>query len=102
MKKIYTSENGAFAGYVKNVLEEQGIACFMKHENLGGAAGELPPHECWPEIWIEDNADHDRARAILDSLLKESQEGTAWRCLRCGEIVDAQFGKCWKCGADHP
>lgn len=24
-----------------------------------------------------------------------------WECLRCGESVDGEFDRCWKCGADQ-
>ena len=35
---------------LKAALESHGIACEIRGEHLGGAAGELPPGETWPEL----------------------------------------------------
>lgn len=55
MKRVFTHEQPAVAGYVCAVLEARGIDCQMRHQYLAGAVGELPPFDCWPEIWVTDH-----------------------------------------------
>ncbi len=102
MKKVYTNENRMLVGYVQGILESHGIECFMKNENLAGAAGELPPNECWPEVWVVEDQDHDRARTIVSDLLVDMEGASNWRCPHCGELIEGQFGQCWNCGTPAP
>ena len=45
-------------GHLKNVLATFGIKCVTKKMDLISAAGQLPPTECWPELWVvEDEKD---------------------------------------------
>lgn len=103
MKKVYTSENIMMVGHLKNVLEGHGIDCLVKNQYLSGGAGELPPIAIWPEIWVTDDLQWDRARAVINDQLQPI-EGTRnpWTCPDCGEIMEPQFGVCWKCGAPQP
>ena len=39
---------------IKQLLDEQGIPCFVKNEFAIGAMGELSPIDVLPEIWIND------------------------------------------------
>jgi hypothetical protein len=32
---------------------------------------------------------------------KPKETGTPWKCPKCGEEVDPEFGKCWKCGTEN-
>ena len=64
MKRVFTSHDPMLAGYLRAVLEEHGIGCIVKNEYLLGGAGELPPSECWPEVWVvEDGDEAPRPRA---------------------------------------
>jgi len=101
MRKLYGSHNTILVGHLKTVLEQHGVACVVRNEHLGGAAGELPPIECWPEIWITEDAHYARAREILDSLLDPGEQA-AWTCPGCSEWIEGQFTACWRCGADRP
>ncbi len=102
MKKVYTSDDRMMAGHVKSLLEEDGIPCLVKNEALAGAIGEIPPIECWPEVWITDDDDYDRAREIIQELLIETATPKApWRC-QCGEEIEGQFHACWQCGRERP
>lgn len=73
----------------------------MRNEFLGGAAGELPPHECWPELWVIEAADWARARALVDAELAPA-DATPWTCPGCGETIEGQFAQCWHCGHAAP
>ena len=66
MKRVFSSHDPMLAGYLRAVLEEHGIGCIVKNEYLLGGAGELPPTECWPELWVVEDGDEARARAIVE------------------------------------
>ncbi len=100
MKRVYSSPVSLMVGHLRNILEAEGIRCFVKNEFLAGGAGELPPTECWPELWVERAIDYQRAeRLVRESLAAEVRDERAWTCPRCGEILEAQFSACWKCGS---
>lgn len=90
------------AGLVKGLLENDGIDCLMKNQILSSGIGELPLNDCWPEVWIIDNDDYDKAADLVnDFLTTDGQRGTSWKC-RCGEMIEGQFDACWKCGRERP
>ena len=90
------------AGYLRSVLEEQGIACLVKNEYLIGGVGELPPTECWPEVWVVDDRQEASARAIVEEMREAGSSDDGWRCPACGEWIEPGFGACWRCAGDAP
>lgn len=99
MRRLYTSHNGLLAGFLRSTLQEHGIACVLKNEFLGGAAGEIPPTECWPELWVVEDADYAHAKAILETTVGfDLPPAENWQCPRCGEALEGQFLACWRCG----
>ena len=99
MKRLLVLQDPILAGHFHALLEEAGISCLLRNHFLGGAAGELPPNECWPEIWVVHDGDAERARSILDSDTSPGAERSMhWRCHGCGENLEPQFMECWKCG----
>ena len=102
MEKIYSSENPIMAGHVKSLLENSGIACLIKNQNLSSGMGELPPIECWPEVWIINDADHEAATEIVNAMMTDDQPTDSWWTCVCGETIEGQFSTCWLCGTDRP
>jgi len=102
MRRVYVSENRLIVGHLKDVLEQHGIPCVLKNPFLQGGAGELPPIECWPEIWVTEDRDYERAREVLDAVLAEQETAAPWTCPQCGERLEGQFTECWQCGASRP
>jgi hypothetical protein len=98
MKRLHSSESLAEVGHFKNVLEQHGIACIIKHEQLSGALGEIPFLECLPELWVLHDADWPRAKRLIEEQ-REPIPGPAWDCPFCGERNERQFAACWRCGA---
>lgn len=89
------------AEHARGLLVQHGIPCMLRNVNLSGAAGELPPTECWPEVWVLDDADLEEASRFLETALQpDTTTGPAWRC-RCGELLEAQFTSCWQCGRER-
>lgn len=101
MKKVYSAENLPMSGYIKSLLESCGIECVLRNQNLAGAMGELPPIECWPEVWVLDDDDYDEALHIVRSATSETDAGNDdWQC-PCGEHIEGQFRVCWSCGSER-
>ena len=103
MRKIYASDNIIILGHVRQVLENHAIGCIVRNDFLLGGAGEIPINETWPEVWITDDGDFERARALVDAVVAETDASDPpWRCASCGEQVEGQFTDCWCCGAPGP
>ena len=100
MKKLYTFTlaDRAEAGLLKELLEREGVACLIRNEQLFAALGEIPFLECFPELWVVDEEIWPRAKRLIDNWLKNEEDTPSWSCLSCGEILEGQFGACWKCG----
>ena len=99
MKAVYSSPQLFWVAYYQDILQSNGITCFVKNEYLAGGAGELPPNECWPRLYVDDN-DFDRAEQIVYAELhKKAADEPPWTCAQCGEENESQFVLCWKCGA---
>ncbi len=63
-------------------------------------AGEIPPDQALPEVWVEDDSQLDAARALLGQLRHPPQRH--WVCRHCHERIDGPFEQCWNCGAAMP
>ena len=99
MKRVFSSESLADAGHVRALLEQQGIGCYIRNEQLSGALGEVPFLECMPEVWVYRDADSTRAEAIVGELASGGDtSGEPWRCRHCGESNEGQYAACWNCG----
>lgn len=99
MKRVYANSSLINVGHVRNLLEHDGIRCTIKNEQLGAALGEIPFLDCQPEVWVLDEADANRAQAVIrDALQGDVPRGSPWRCTRCGETNEPQFAACFSCG----
>ena len=98
MKRVHASESLAEIGHLRNLLEQSGIACAVKNEQLCGALGEIPFLECLPELWVlDDGVVPDALRVIADFNAAVISVG-AWQCPACSEANEGQFAACWRCG----
>jgi hypothetical protein len=103
MKKLHTFSfsDRAEAGLLKERLEQEGVACLIRNEQLFSALGEIPFLECFPELWVVDEDVWPRAKLLLDNWLKSEDNSEPWSCPSCGEFLEGQFGSCWKCGHER-
>ena len=99
MKRLITHESLAHVGHLKNVLEQSGIACVIRNDQLSGGLGEIPFLDCLPELWVLRDQDLARAEALLAATQQTSEQRGDWRCGECNEINEGQFAVCWQCGA---
>ena len=96
MKRVFTSADSAEVGLLKNVLQKAGIRCAERNEQL---AQVIPSAPFQAELWVESEADYAAAVALVEAW-QHPPDTTAsdWVCSRCGEKLEGQFTKCWKCG----
>ena len=102
MKLLHSSIDLSIIGHLQTVLANEGIECWIKNQNLTGGIGELPPNECWPQLWIHNDADYSRAMEIVSPIISPTAPGkSSWKCA-CGETLEGQFDSCWQCGSNRP
>jgi hypothetical protein len=85
---------------MKNILKTHGIESVVLREYLKTGMGEIPPNEAWVELWILDEWRSKEAQEIIEEAQEDADtEQEAWLCPKCGEELEGQFDRCWKCGA---
>jgi len=94
---VHVAATPALAEMLKDQLLEAGIEATVAPAVDRGGWWDAKP----VEVWIADDCDLDRARAIVTEFEKPAAEasGWVWRCAKCGETSEPQFTECWKCGA---
>jgi len=97
MKKLTSADSLITINHFKNLLEAEGIRCQIRNEHLGSIMGEMPFVETWPELWVLNDLDFDRATQLITDADAESPRAP-WRCRKCGEENEGQFAACWSCG----
>jgi hypothetical protein len=103
MKQIYSARDEVDAEMVKNALADAEIQSVVQSGGLSAVFGAIPVTEgSLPSIWVRDE-DADRAAKVLAEFQHPAKpEGAAWKCPKCGEMIDPQFTACWNCGTSRP
>ena len=99
MRRLTQAPNIAIAAFWVDALRHAGIEASVQRYYLGAVAGEIPPDQCLPEIWLMHEEQEGAARALLRDLMHLPQR--RWHC-SCGELVEGGFEQCWNCGAWMP
>ena len=104
MIKVFEDFDVALVGHYQSVLESNDIPTFMKNQFGTSGAGELPFVEVIPQLWVLNESDVDRARAVISELShpEKGELSQAWLCAECGTPQEAVFTHCWKCSAARP
>jgi len=103
MKKLYTAPSAPTISHLKNLLESGGIKCVVKNVYLSSAVGEIPPIECWPELWVVDESRHAEAEEVVSRTLAPLRPvSKRWTCRKCAREVEGHFSECWNCGERRP
>jgi hypothetical protein len=99
MKRLARAPNIAVAALWADALCQAGFDASVQRYFLGSIAGDLPPDQCLPEVWIGDDAQEAGAKEMLEQLRSLPQR--RWTCA-CGEEVEGGFESCWNCGLEMP
>ena len=97
MRDLITSIDSTRLGFFRSILEEAGIACFIRNETTSQLTnifiGPLQPTLC-----LVEDADFERASALLrPHQSEEACTAEEWLCPACKESNPASFEVCWKC-----
>ncbi len=99
MLRVARAPNIAIAALWVDILQQAGFSASVQRYYLGSVAGELPPDQCQPEVWLTHDAEEAGAKALLDHLQNMPQRH--WVCA-CGETVEGGFEQCWNCNTVAP
>lgn len=105
MKLVFDHIDFTLVGHLQSILEGEGIRTEIRNLNASSAAGAIPVAQVYPEIWVLDNRDEARARALIHDFLESSPRtppGPDWVCPLCHETVDGVFSECWNCSTPRP
>ena len=97
MKKVTSAPTLITVAHYMNLLKSEGIKAFIRNEHLGAVLGEMPFQEVWPELWVLNDLDLDRARQLIDEEIVAESPTEPWICRVCGSENEGQFAVCWKC-----
>jgi len=99
MKKIYTAADLMEAHIMLDLLSHAGIQGRLFNENAQGGLGEIPFTHAYPEVWIMNDRDLERAQAVASNYDSLPIEIGIVLCIACGEENPRNFQLCWHCGA---
>ena len=89
MKKLTSAETIVTISHYQNLLAAEGIPTEIRNQHLGGVMGEVPVFETWPQLWIVNDLDYERAKQLIEAADNESPQ-EPWQCRRCGEQNEGQ------------
>lgn len=98
--QLHTADNPVEVGFVRGLLEAEGIETRVRSMDLWTAAVEIYFAEgARPSVWVRV-PDLAWARRVLDQA-DQHEGGPVWQCEDCGEQLEAQFTACWRCASRH-
>jgi hypothetical protein len=96
MKQVFTLTESPELDLLKNMLEEAGIRCALRNEQLSQA---LPAMPFDVELWVENDEDFQKAKDFCEAWFHPAPGATgSWTCAKCGQHLRGQFDSCWNCG----
>jgi len=100
MRRLVTAPNLAIATLWADMLTQGGIDASVQRAYASSIAGEVPPDQCLPEVWVMDESQWESGRTLLEQLRRSPHRH--WVCPGCHERVDGPFEQCWNCGGPMP
>ena len=101
MKRLRSAPNLVVATMWADALNAAGYPAQVFSRYLSSIAGEIPPDQALPTVWVMDARQALAALAFLDALERPCA-GPPWICTGCGERHTGSFSQCWNCGAQRP
>ncbi|MFA6902198.1 MAG: DUF2007 domain-containing protein [Gallionellaceae bacterium] len=99
MKKVYSAANLMEAQLVLDLLGHAGVEARLRNENAQGGLGEIPFTHAYPEVWVVNDRDVERAQTVTRNYDNSPVEAGVVICRACGEENPRNFQLCWHCGA---
>lgn len=98
MFKLYSAGNIQDAYIVQGLLNEAGIETRILNEYAQGGVGEIPFTQAYPEIWLINESDRNKAKEIITQYDSRPRPGEDLFCAHCQEPNPDTFETCWHCG----
>ena len=98
MIRSYQAVDLPQAHLVAGLLRHAGIDARVLKENAQGGLGDIPFGEAYPEVWIENPTDFDRAKEVIVEFESDAIDHGSTTCPGCEEENPGNFELCWKCG----
>ena len=102
MKKVYEHPDFPMVGHLQSILESEGIRTDVRNEGGSSLAGEVPFTQVFPELWVVETKDIERAKGIIANYQAPESAASAdlkdWICSNCKKTVDGGYAECWNCG----
>lgn len=100
MRRLIIAPNLALATLWTDWLCQAGVPTTVQRAFAGSIAGELPPDQAQPELWVTDERQWDEAGRLLQAF--RHPVSRRWACPGCTEVIDGPFDQCWNCGHAMP
>jgi hypothetical protein len=98
--QLHTADNPVEVGFVRGLLEAEGIETRVRSMDLWTAAVEIYFAEgARPSVWVRQS-ELAWAQRVLAEADRHGQ-GQSWQCERCGERIEPQFTACWRCAKEE-
>lgn len=95
MRRLALAPNIAIAQLWADMLCQAGYDTTVQRYFISSIAGDVPPDQCAPELWLTDETHYDAALQALHTLRHPQQR--RWVCAGCHELVEGGFTQCWNC-----
>ncbi len=97
MIRIYRAASLPDAHLLRALLVQLRIDACVFNEHAQAGAGELPLTEVYPEVWLMDGRDLERAREVIREFEAPEPVRAPRHCSACGEGSPGNFQVCWNC-----
>lgn len=103
MKELFREVDLTIVGYMKSILESEGIATVIRNEHLCMAGlSEVPIPDFFPALNVIHDEDYQRALQVLKKYVENSRTNAEKvneevACHSCGEVNPGNFEVCWSC-----
>jgi hypothetical protein len=98
MFRFYVARARFDAFLVADRLNQAGIRAHVFNQHASSIVGDVPPDVAQPQVWLEREADRERAEILLARLTEDAARSGSTRCTACGEDSPSNFDLCWNCG----
>jgi len=98
MIRFYIATQRYDAWLVADRLKLAGIRAHVFNQHASSIVGDVPPDVAQPQVWLEREADLERAAIVLQEIEAAGRHSENIACRACGEESPANFDLCWNCG----
>lgn len=99
MRRLYQANDLPEAYLLLGWLQMAQVEAWVLNENAQGALGEIPFTHTYPEVWILDEQQWQRAEQVLTQFENRQSSEREYYCPRCHQPNPDNFETCWHCGA---